>query len=64
MEIEHEHTLEVVCPNCGYEYSDSWEMQDEGDEICDECGCKFSYERDISVSYSTKIINTWTIKGF
>ena len=22
---EHEYTKEIVCPWCGYEYSDSWE---------------------------------------
>jgi DNA-directed RNA polymerase subunit RPC12/RpoP len=52
--VEHEYTKEIVCPYCGYEQGDSWEYDGECDELeCAECGKKFHYSRDISVSYST-----------
>jgi len=46
-EIDHKFTNEIVCPYCGYEFSDSWEYLDpsndshDGEEIdveCLECG--------------------------
>ncbi len=42
---------EVTCPYCGYEYNDSWEFPDDGEEECPECGKKFNYTRNVSVSY-------------
>lgn len=53
-EINFEYTSEVVCPWCGYEYHDSWEFSNEGNEICPECFGEFEYWRDITVDYSTK----------
>lgn len=55
-EIEHEYTAEVVCPWCGYEYTDSWELSDEGDEECPNCWKPFRYSRDVTVDYSTEKI--------
>lgn len=52
-EIDHEYTDEIVCPWCGYEYSDSWECSEYGEEECPDCYNPFSYNRDVSVSYST-----------
>ena len=52
--VEHEYTEEIVCPYCGYKYSDSWEYDNEGGELeCYECGKTFNYSKDVSVSYST-----------
>lgn len=53
IEIDHEYTNEIVCPHCGYEYTDSWEMQD-GKRNCCECDKPFSVDRDVSVTYSTR----------
>ncbi|MCK4997137.1 hypothetical protein KAS08_02440 [Candidatus Pacearchaeota archaeon] len=54
MEFEHEYTDEVVCPWCGCEYGDCWEWAEYSDEMkCDECGKEFSYEKDVTVKYST-----------
>lgn len=54
-EIDHEYTDEIVCPYCGHEQSDSWELKhNEGEDFCGSCEKKFTYIRDISVSYSTK----------
>lgn len=50
--FEHEYTNEVVCPHCGFEHSDSWEMTD-GDYSCDECHGDFVLERIVTVDYTT-----------
>ena len=52
-EIDHEYTGEIVCPYCGYEFSDSCEFQEnDGDIECD-CGKTFEYRRIITVEYCT-----------
>ena len=56
-EIDHDHTDEVICPYCGYEFSDSWEFngtQDEQHVECDECGKEFFLYVIITVNYTTK----------
>ena len=53
--IETQDTDEIICPHCGYRYSDSYELDEDGGEIvCDHCDREFHYERAISVSYSTR----------
>lgn len=47
---------EITCPQCGTEFSDSFEFGDDGDEECDNCGCQFSYCRNIEVSYSMTVM--------
>lgn len=52
---DHEYTDEVVCPYCGYEHGDSWELSADSDEMdCGNCDQPFTYERNIEVTYSTK----------
>lgn len=47
-------TDELVCPYCGKEQSDSWEIRgDSGDIECGHCGRTFQYERYVSVTYNT-----------
>jgi len=53
-EFHHEYTVEVTCPGCGHEMRDSWELSDEGERTCDECGCEFVWSRHVDVTYSTK----------
>lgn len=55
-EIDHSFTEEVVCPWCGYEHGDSWELQDSGKMKCPECDKEFKYDRDIEVTYWTEKI--------
>ncbi len=56
-EIECEYTDEIVCPYCGYESGDSWEISaDSGDDVCPDCDKKFHYERNVTVDYSTSKI--------
>jgi DNA-directed RNA polymerase subunit RPC12/RpoP len=52
-EIDHNFTNEVVCPYCGWELRDSWELDDKGYMDCEECEKKFFFERDITVRYCT-----------
>lgn len=57
--IDHEYTNEIVCPYCGYEHPDSWEVNFgpgmEGDTVreCAECGETFTATRMVRVEYST-----------
>lgn len=51
--FEHDYEDEVVCPHCGYEHGDSWEM-DDGEHDCPECEKSFHLERHVSVTYSTR----------
>ena len=52
--IEHDYTIEVVCPYCGYTFSDSWEIQDDDGEMeCYDCEKEFNYYRNIEVTYCT-----------
>lgn len=50
--FDHQSTDEVVCPCCGYEFSDSWEMSD-GAHDCPECHNEFDLERNVTVDYTT-----------
>lgn len=48
-----DYTDEIVCPHCGYECSDSWEME-EGRHECGDCCRPFMVTRNVSVHYSTE----------
>lgn len=50
--IDHEQTQEIVCPYCGYVFTDSYEYDDEGTAECENCDRRFSYERDYWYSTS------------
>lgn len=56
-EIDSEYTDEIVCPYCGYEFSDSFECNISEDEEniieCEECGKEFYAIKNISISYSS-----------
>lgn len=48
---------EAVCPYCGEEQSDSWELSiDYGKMDCGDCFRPFLYEREVSVTYNTSPI--------
>lgn len=53
MDIDCSGTDEIVCPYCGYQFSDSGELADYGggETQCDECNKNFLFEPDYSVSY-------------
>ena len=53
--IDHEYTQEITCPHCGREWTDSWEVNaDDGEEECSNCEEKYSWTRQVSVTYSTE----------
>src|SRR5690606_34146499 len=58
-EIEHDYTDEIVCPWCGYRYSDSWKVGD-GLQECKNCEKSFYVKRYIEVTYSTQKANYGT----
>lgn len=51
-ELDTWHEREVICPWCGYKYTDSWEMSD-GEHECPECEQKFVLEIETEVYYTT-----------
>jgi len=56
-EIDCSSTDEIVCPYCGHEHRDSWEMLDGhsdcGKVDCGECEREFEVSRYVSVSYTS-----------
>ena len=52
-EINHEFTDEIVCPYCGQTFGDSWELPDSGREECAVCYKEFTFDRNVTVDYST-----------
>lgn len=58
--IDHECTDEIVCPYCGAKFSDDWELEDEQDVECGECGKMFHMEPTFSVTYTTSKIEEGT----
>ncbi len=50
----HLDEINIKCPHCDYGHPDSWEKEDDADEMdCHSCGKPFRYERDTTVTYST-----------
>ena len=49
------HNDEIVCPHCGYEFTDSWDCMsgDSGNLDCDDCGKEFFCEATNTRTYST-----------
>ncbi len=44
----------LVCPYCGYEDRDSWELADDDNEHeCGRCGAIIAYERQVTVEYNS-----------
>jgi transcription elongation factor Elf1 len=51
----HKNTNDIVCPYCGTDYCNSWEYEnDMGEIVCESCNSRFTYEREVWVTYSTK----------
>ena len=44
----------ITCPYCGAQWIDSWEIQEDDDNmLCDECGKRFSLVIEHEITYST-----------
>lgn len=55
MEINTELTDEIVCPQCGHEFSDSWDIdcEDGATVDCQKCDQSFWVVRIVSVNYTS-----------
>lgn len=51
-EFNTTHTDEIVCPWCGHEHQDSWEMAD-GVHWCGACSKEFRVNINVIVTYTT-----------
>lgn len=52
--LEHQNTIHMICPYCGYEDLNSWEFTHIDDTVtCKSCEREFDYEREINVTYNT-----------
>lgn len=49
-EIDHRYTDQLICPYCGYEFTESWELGEDGEVDCD-CGKRFSFYSETRVNY-------------
>lgn len=50
--FDHEYSDNMICPYCGHEFSDIWEMTD-GEYNCPDCEKNFEVETNHSVTYTT-----------
>lgn len=52
--LDTDHTHEPICPHCGHEVADAWELPDETESVkCEECEKEFSVFRFTEVTYCT-----------
>lgn len=54
-ELDTIGTDEPICPHCGYVHQDAFEWSDEGIRNCRKCRKPFAYERNVEVTYDTRI---------
>lgn len=51
---DRDYESNLICPYCGYEDNDSWELSDDDEEHeCGSCGAIISYERVVTVEYNS-----------
>ena len=54
-----EYTDEITCPWCGYEEPNSHESAEEDNEHeCQQCGGIFSYDSEITITYSSRRVRS------
>lgn len=46
-------TDEVICPHCNESQGTDWEDEEQGENTCEDCGCRFNLTIDYDVSYCT-----------
>lgn len=54
-EINTDYTEDIICPFCGYVFTDSWELDDEAEVDCPECDATFDLEVGITTWYTSSI---------
>lgn len=52
-EIDCEYTDNLVCPYCGWEHDDTYDMNEAGEHSCEKCDKNFSYDVYYSKSYTS-----------
>jgi hypothetical protein len=51
---DKDYESNLICPYCGYEDGDSWELSDDEEEHeCGRCGATVSYRRVVTVEYNS-----------
>jgi len=51
---DNDYENNLTCPFCGYQDDDSWELSDsEDDHECSRCSATISYERVVTVEYTS-----------
>ena len=51
---DNKYEIDLVCPYCGHEDRNSWELPDDDDEYeCESCGAIMSFERVVTVEYNS-----------
>lgn len=61
MSFDSEHTTHPVCPHCGHEELDAWEIdfgsgiEGEATITCGNCEREYIAERIVDVSYTTSV---------
>ena len=58
MNIEHEYTQEPICPHCGKQDVNAWELEFDGldgdcEDSCGYCGGDYTVHRHVSIHYTT-----------
>lgn len=65
--IDHDFTEELVCPHCGHEEGDSWEVKPSDEDLglleCSDCGKGYYGTRNITVDYCTEKAKYGTCKS-
>lgn len=60
---ETNYKRNLVCPVCGWENNDSWELDDSDDAYeCGCCGAVLEYTREVKVTYNAKVVKRPEIK--
>jgi len=61
-DLDTSYTDQITCPWCGYEETDSFEI-DDGEFECNECSKPYMVSHDVHVTYSTSKIVKEEIKN-
>lgn len=58
-----EHESYLTCPTCGRVDYDSWELADsDAEHQCGTCGAIFSFQREVEVTYSSRLVKAPVVK--
>ncbi|GBF73076.1 hypothetical protein PA598K_01361 [Paenibacillus sp. 598K] len=59
-DYDTEETVYAICPHCGYRDADCFEWTpDVHTHNCGKCNHKFTYERHVEISYTTRRVGSF-----